>query len=180
MTDISLAPGSAALPSLPDTITLRLAHPDDADAILTIHEEAFGPGRFARAAFRLREDASEAHDLCFVAEYAGDVIGSVVLSHILIGVQPALLLGPLAILPGHKSKGIGRALMAQAVAAARAVGHAGILLVGDRPYYGPLGFNPVPNGRVILPRPVDPARLLYCSLQNDPPEPVGEVRGRRH
>lgn len=177
MTDILTAPSSAASPDLPDTVTLRLQHADDASAILAIHEQAFGPGRFARAAFRLREDALEAMDLCFVAEHEGNVVGSVVLSHILIGERPALLLGPLAILPGHKSKGIGRALMSKVVAEARRAGHEGILLVGDRPYYGPFGFDPVPLERVSMPRPVDPARLLYCALQEDQPVLSGEVRG---
>ena len=39
-----------------------------------------------------------------------------------------------------------------------------VLLVGDMPYYGRFGFKPVPPGRIILPGPVDPARLLALEL----------------
>ena len=41
-----------------------------------------------------------------------------------------------------------------------------VLLVGDMPYYGRFGFVPVtPPGKIVLPGPVDPARLLALELQ---------------
>jgi predicted N-acetyltransferase YhbS len=39
-----------------------------------------------------------------------------------------------------------------------------VLLVGDAPYYGPLGFEVIPTGQITLPGPVDPARLLAAEL----------------
>jgi len=39
-----------------------------------------------------------------------------------------------------------------------------ILLVGDEPYYGRMGFKKVPRGRVKLPGPVDPDRILVAEL----------------
>jgi predicted N-acetyltransferase YhbS len=39
-----------------------------------------------------------------------------------------------------------------------------VLLVGDEPYYGPLGFARLPPYAVTLPGPVDPARVLIASL----------------
>jgi predicted N-acetyltransferase YhbS len=39
-----------------------------------------------------------------------------------------------------------------------------VLLVGDMPYYGRFGFQPVPFGQITLPGPVDPARLLALEL----------------
>jgi predicted N-acetyltransferase YhbS len=39
-----------------------------------------------------------------------------------------------------------------------------ILLVGDEPYYGRLGFKKVEHGRVKLPGPVDPDRVLIAEL----------------
>jgi len=36
--------------------------------------------------------------------------------------------------------------------------------VGDMPYYGRFGFVPVPRGHIVLPGPVDPARLLALEL----------------
>ena len=50
------------------------------------------------------------------------------------------------------------------MARARAEGFSLVLLVGDMPYYGRFGFNPVPPGQITLPGPVDPARLLSLEL----------------
>jgi predicted N-acetyltransferase YhbS len=47
---------------------------------------------------------------------------------------------------------------------AKSKGHRLVLLVGDEPYYGPLGFRPVKKGDVKMPGPVDPARLLVAEL----------------
>jgi len=139
-----------------------------------INEEAFGPGRFSRAAYRIREGGPHDRTLSFVALGAGAVIASVRLSPIVIGAVPALLLGPLAVRPAWKNMGIGRALMRTAVEAARAAGHRLIILVGDEPYYGPFGFRRTPAGQVNMPGPVDPARLLACELV---PDSLAEARG---
>src|SRR5215203_2138779 len=51
--------------TLPLVIRPELA--GDADPIERLHERAFGPGRFARTAFRLREGAPHLLDLSFTA-----------------------------------------------------------------------------------------------------------------
>jgi predicted N-acetyltransferase YhbS len=38
-----------------------------------------------------------------------------------------------------------------------------VLLVGDEPYYGPLGFAPTTLGAIQFPGPVDPKRVLLHS-----------------
>lgn len=138
--------------------------PDHDAAIEAINEEAFGPGRFARAAYKIREAGGHDPALSFVALHDGEVIASVRQTPIVAGKGRALLLGPLAVRPDHKSQGHGRKLIALALDAARAGGFPAVLLVGDEPYYGPLGFRKVPRGRLSLPRPVDPERLLVCEL----------------
>jgi predicted N-acetyltransferase YhbS len=41
-----------------------------------------------------------------------------------------------------------------------------------------MGFKRVPPGRIVMPGPVDPKRLLYCELQPGGFEGVsGKVRG---
>lgn len=55
--------------------------------------------------------------------------------------------------------------MKHSLDAARDAGHGLVLLVGDADYYARVGFAPVPRGRVLMPGPVDPDRLLYCELQ---------------
>jgi predicted N-acetyltransferase YhbS len=111
-----------------------------------INEEAFGPGRFARAAYRIREGGPHERHLSFVALKRNEVVASVRLTRIAAGDGRALLLGPLAVRPAHKNLGIGRKLVAVAIEAARRDGAGAVMLVGDEPYYGPLGFKRIPRG----------------------------------
>ncbi|MER8892642.1 N-acetyltransferase, partial [Mesorhizobium sp. M0907] len=76
------------------------------------------------------------------------------------GAAPALMLGPLAVRPAFKNLGIGRRLVAIALEAAAKAGMPAVMLVGDEPYYGPLGFKRIPRGQISMPRPVDLDRLL--------------------
>lgn len=138
--------------------------PDHHAAIEAIADEAFGPGRFARAAERVREMAAHDPALSFVAEHSGAIIGSVRLTPISVGETPSLLLGPLAVRPDYKNRGVGKALMRLAAEAAKASGEGSIILVGDPPYYQPLGYRPLPPGSVTMPGPVDQRRLLRLEL----------------
>jgi predicted N-acetyltransferase YhbS len=104
------------------------------DAIEALHEHAFGPGRFARTAFRLREGVAADAELSLVAMVGDRLGGSVKITPIRIGEAPSLLLGPLAVDPDYGSRGLGRALVRAVVEKARDLGHRTILLVGDAPY----------------------------------------------
>jgi len=139
-----------------------------------INEEAFGPGRFARAAYKIREGGPHERDLSFVAVHAGKVIASVRMTRIAAGAGRALMLGPLAVRPAFKNLGIGRRLVVMALDAAAQAEAPAVLLVGDEPYYGPLGFKRVPRGQVSMPRPVDLDRILAVEIL---PGAVGELRG---
>ncbi|MGH6763468.1 MAG: GNAT family N-acetyltransferase [Phyllobacterium sp.] len=138
-------------------------------AIEDINQEAFGPGRFVRAAYRIRERGPHDRALSFVALVGDEVVASVRMTPIRIGAQQGksetLLLGPLAVRPAWKNKGIGRTLLKKAMETAQAVGYGLVVLVGDEPYYGPFGFRRVPANRLQMPAPVDPARLLACELK---------------
>jgi len=147
----------------------------EADAIEALHQHAFGPGRFARTAFRLREGVAADPELSLVAMVGERLAGSVKITPIRIGAVASLLLGPLAVDPDYGSRGLGRALVRAAVEKARALGHRSILLVGDAPYYGPLGFHHVRPDEVIMPGPVDPARVLLCELTEGA---AAEAKGR--
>src|SRR5947209_469984 len=136
----------------------------DALAIERLHERTFGPGRYAKSAYRLRERIAHDLDLSFTARIGTLLVGSVRLSPIRIGASKGLLLGPLAVEPPFRERGIGHALIERALDEARSKGHRLVLLVGDEPYYGRSGFKPVPKGRAGIPGPVDPERLLVCEL----------------
>jgi predicted N-acetyltransferase YhbS len=147
------------------TLSIRPELPGDREAVERLHERAFGPGRFARTAFRLREGAAADPSLSFTATVGTLLVGSVRLSPIWAGAVPALVLGPLTVEPAFKERGIGAALMKRSLDAAREAGHALVLLVGDHAYYERFGFQPIPLGQLRLPGPVDPARFLACELE---------------
>lgn len=125
-----------------------------------INAEAFGPGRFTRAAYKIREGGPHDRSLSFVAMHAGQVVASVRMTPIAAGEGRAQMLGPLAVRPDFKNLGIGRKLVAMALAAAAKANEPAVILVGDEPYYGPLGFARIPRGQIEMPRPVDLNRLL--------------------
>lgn len=156
-------------------VTYRTELAGDDTAIEAIHDETFGPGRFARAAFLLREGTAHDRSLSLVAFHDCGLVGSVRLTPIQIGGTPALLLGPLAVRPHLKSRGVGKALMRKSMEAARQNGHRLVLLVGDLPYYWPFGFRAVAPGKVVLPAPVDPGRLLLAELEPGAAEGVGGI-----
>jgi predicted N-acetyltransferase YhbS len=146
-------------------ILVRQALPEDSADIRALHARAFGPGRFARTAYRLREGTAEASPFCRVCRIDGQLAAAVRFTPILIGGRGgALLLGPLAVDPAFANQGHGRGLVATALETARSAGIALVVLVGDEPYYARLGFRPVPSGQIILPGPVDPERLLAAEL----------------
>jgi predicted N-acetyltransferase YhbS len=146
------------------SITILPETADDAVAVERLHERTFGPGRLAKTAYRIREGAGHRLELSFTARIGTLMIGSVRLTPIRIGKTSALLLGPLTVEPPFRGRGIGAALIARALAEAKAQAHRLVVLVGDEPYYARNGFKRIPAGRASMPGPVDPARLLVCEL----------------
>ena len=153
-------------------IMIRPEEPGDFDAISALHEEAFGPGRFARSAYRVREGADVVAALSQVALIDEMLVGSIRFTAITIGGRGgALLLGPLVIKEAYRGRQCGLRLMQTTIDLARAAGFKLVLLVGDLPYYERALFKVAAPGRISLPGPVDPARLLVAELE----EGVSEV-----
>ena len=113
----------------------------------------------------MREEVDHIPELSFTARVGTLMVGSVRLSPIVVGTTKALLLGPLTIEPPFRSRGIGRKLIARALEEAKRQGHRLVVLVGDEPYYGRSGFKAAGKGRISMPGPVDPARLLIAELE---------------
>jgi predicted N-acetyltransferase YhbS len=145
---------------------LRLAPERAADAPLVegLISRAFGPGRFVKSAERLREGRAPNSTLSFIAWMGEAAVGCVRLWPIALGETPALLLGPFAVDEAYRSAGVGAALIQKACDAATREGHALILLVGDEPYYAPLGFSSAPARNLVMPGPVDQRRVLVRPL----------------
>lgn len=152
---------------------------DHGQAIEHLHQTVFGPGRFTRAAFRVREQGGHDATLSFVATRPdGEMIASVRLTWITTSVSRSkgLLLGPLCVMPNLQKQGIGKGLVAKCIEAAKQANAAYVMLVGDQPYYGPLGFDVVAKRNVLMPGPVDLNRLLVCPLGGfDPSQMAGLI-----
>src|SRR5579864_9208998 len=146
------------------SLTILPETANDAQAIERLHERTFGPGRFTLSAYRIREHVDHVLDLSFTAWIGTLLVGSLRQLPITIGNTKALLLGPLTIEPPFRSRGVGRLLLKRALAGAKAKGHRLVLLVGDEAYYRRAGFKTVPQGRAVMPGPVDYKRLLVVEL----------------
>ena len=146
-------------------IITRAVTAHDTAAISALHARVFGPGRFTRTAYRVREGKGLTSRFCRAADLTGRLIATIRLSEVTIGgAGHAALLGPLAVDPEFHGEGYGRQLVGEAMEQMRAAGVRLVVLVGDEPYYGRFGFRPVPADQIVLPGPVNPARILAAEL----------------
>lgn len=146
-------------------ISLRTESPADLPAINALIDRAFGPGRFAKTAERLREGNRPRLALSPVAIEGGEIVGVCRQWPLLIGSTQIIYLGPFAVENTRRSVGLGAQLINEASRLATLANERAILLIGDYPYFGPLGFTKVPQGLVALPGPVDPERVLWKPLK---------------
>ena len=142
---------------------------EDRAAVDALIQRAFGPGRYAKTAERLREGAVARPDLS-VCAWSGEVLaGAVRLWPTRIGApvggHAAMFLGPIAVEFALRRHGLGADLVEHACTRARTAGERVVILVGDLGFFGPLGFEAVPSGTVAPPGPVDPSRLLWRGLE---------------
>jgi predicted N-acetyltransferase YhbS len=144
---------------------IRAERPEDAPLVDALNATTFGPGRYAKSAYRLREGADPVAELSFVAVEGSELRGSVRFWPIAVGDARLLLLGPLAVQSDQRGRGIGIALMNRGIEEARKTDYNCIILVGDEPYYARVGFTRLPPKRIAFPGPVDAARVLGLSLK---------------
>jgi predicted N-acetyltransferase YhbS len=149
----------------PYVIAFRPVTAADLPAIQSLQDQCFGPGRYARAAYRVREGVPLYSTHCLCASVGEEVVASLRMTPVTIGGKgDALMLGPLAVAPRIAGQGIGRRLVAEALQRAEPAGIRLVVLVGDLSYYGRFGFAPVPQGQIVMPGPVNPARLLAVEI----------------
>src|SRR5215831_2561597 len=145
-------------------VTVRNERPAEAatrDALLDL---AYGPVRFSKTSERLREGRRP--EMALVASEGRRIVGTVRLWRVTAGhARPALLLGPLAVHPDCRKRGIGSTLVQRALREAARRSHGALLLVGDAPYYGRFGFSSEKTGALWLPGPYERHRLLGCELK---------------
>jgi predicted N-acetyltransferase YhbS len=141
----------------------RLADYGAREALL---DAAFGDSRARKSSERLRQDRLPAEGLSFIVAEGKRVIGTARLWNVACGNgQPALLLGPVAVAQNCRSRGLGTALVRHAMKAARKLGYAAIVLVGDPGYYNRFGFSGEKTGALWMPGPFELHRLLGRELK---------------
>ena len=146
-------------------VTNRPLTPADFPAVSRLHAKVFGPGRFTRTAYRVREGAPALSPYCRVALLGDRLVAAVRFTPINIGrVGGALLLGPLAVDAAYEGKGIGAALMRAAILEAKNRQHGAILLVGDAAYYERFGFFAEGARHLVMPGPFERSRFLALEL----------------
>lgn len=160
----ALSPLAAETIPTPHALSIRPELPGDDGWIEALHEISFGPGRFARAAYRVRERIGVEPSLSYIAEVKGERAASVRMTPIAIDGVKGYMLGPLMTDPAYRKQGAGRALVRHVCDLALARdGIAFVLLVGDFAYYGPLGFEKTVLRAIRFPGPVDPERVLVLA-----------------
>lgn len=146
-------------------VNIRPETSADQAAVNALVAKAFGPGRYAKSAYRLREGVMPVDALCHVLEIDGAIAGTVRYWPVAIGSVEALMLGPIAVREDLQGQGFALQLMQTSLARARALGFRIVVLVGDEAYYSRAGFARIlPLGRITLPGPVDLSRVLGLEL----------------
>src|SRR6202012_4934951 len=145
---------------------IRAERASDVVAREALLDACFGGNRHTRTCQRLRDGRAPAEGLALTAVREGKPVGTVRLWHVSAGGIPALVLGPLAVDEDCRKLGVGAALMNRALAAARALGHGAVILLGDAPYYARFGFSARKTAELALPGPFERDRLLALELRD--------------
>ena len=147
---------------------IRLANDKDLKNIEKLLDEAFGPGRYARTAYRYREKHNLISEYSYIYQDNKQLLASISFSQIFINhISEGLLLGPLAVKPGHVGKGYGVALVETTIKLIKkSKKYNFIVLVGDIDYYRRFNFKQI-SQPLNLVGPVNPNRVLILSLDKE-------------
>lgn len=130
-------------------------------------DRAFGDGRQARTAYRIREGTDWLEALSFAVLDEEDFLaGTIQLWPIALTDpdgrnHPLLMVGPVAVLPEKQDEGYGKALMVAALGAIDASASLPQMMIGDPEYYGRFfGFTAEHTANWHCPGPYEQSRLL--------------------
>jgi putative acetyltransferase len=151
-------------------VHIRAERRDDAEAVLAVHEAAFGRPNEAELVAALRESAEPC--LSLVAQLEGRLVGHVFFSPVSIegagsGAPACCGLAPVGVLPAQQRLGVGSALIRTGLRACGGLGWQAVFLVGDPRYYSRFGFAPAaPRGFHYRDQAYD-AALQLLELRTD-------------
>lgn len=157
-------------------LTLRAETPHDYPAVEHLTREAFfnvyRPGCVEHYMLHLlRQSPAYLPRLHTLALDGDAIVGSIVLSRSWVAKRESradvLMLGPLTVRPDWQRKGVGSLLMGYALAQARHLGEAAVLLMGAPGYYGRFGFRPAADFGLTLPDSSAPDVFMALPLYPD-------------
>jgi putative acetyltransferase len=132
----------------PVPVNIRLEIAGDEPAIRHVEESAFPGPEEADIVDRIRREAPPGWQSLVAVDAAGDVVGHLLLSPCPVTgddgspVAEVLAVGPVAVLPDVRYRGIGSAMMAAAMSLAIARAVPAVVLLGHPAYYPRFGFVP--------------------------------------
>jgi predicted N-acetyltransferase YhbS len=96
---------------------IRQISNEDNDKIIKLLYKSFGPGRFARSVYRLREKNDRDTEFSYIYELNNQILSSISYYKTFLNNDiNGLLLGPLAVDPEHRGKGYGVELVKYTIA----------------------------------------------------------------
>lgn len=144
---------------------IQSERPQDGPQIEQLLDIAFGPDRWARPSYRLRQGVTPIHALCFTARVGGRLAGAIRFWPVSIGgVTDAVLLGPIAVHPSHEGCGIGSRLIRKGLGSAAQDGDRIVVAIGDPRYLGRFGFRRARDSGLSFPFAIEDERFLALEL----------------
>lgn len=144
---------------------LQAERPQDGPQIEQLLDIAFGPDRWSRPSYRLREGVAPLHLLCLTARINGQLVGTIRFWPVTIGgIAEAAFLGPIAVHPQYESQGIGSRLIREGLSIAAREGERAVLAIGSPGYLGRFGFRQASGFDLSFPFEVDDERFLALEL----------------
>ncbi|MGB8003245.1 MAG: N-acetyltransferase [Gaiellaceae bacterium] len=155
---------------------IRAETPTDLQAIREINEQAFGRKLEADLVDTIRASDRFVPELSLVADDGDELVGHVLLSYVDLepGAHQILQLGPLAVRPPRQRRGVGSALMREALRLAEERDEPLVMIEGNPAYYGRFGFRPSQELDIEPPPGVDAKYFMVRTLRAYDPA----LRGR--
>jgi len=147
---------------------IRQISNEDNDKIIKLLHKSFGPGRFARSVYRLREKNDRDTEFSYIYELNNQILSSISYYKTYLNNDiNGLLLGPLAVDPEHRGKGYGVELVKYTIALIKkTMAYDFILVIGDYHYYEKFGFKKI-NNTFSFYGPVNSEKVLILHLKDE-------------
>ena len=158
------------------SIFIRKEQEIDNTEINTLYTNSFGPGRYAKSAFRYREKYDHLIDISQVLICHNKLIGSVRFWNILVNNKKSLLLGPIVMHRDYRGQGFGKRLLKDSILNCKNLGHNLIILVGDLSYYSKIGFKRIGQKKILFEGPVNYERVLYIEFNKSIIEHSADIK----